>query len=530
MGFMGRLVLLVVAVLALSSADALAAGTLRVDISGPGSVTGSGINCSRALGAATVGTCSDTYENIRVCEPGPLKPICLLEPQDVGLTAATTAAGFVFDGWTGACAGQRETCALTMDDNYTAGAVFRDNQDPGVALGGVGAGALVRGAAVGLSATASDNAGVKRVDFSLGGVTISDASAPYSASFDSTGLKDGGAVAQATAVDTSDRTKSVAVSVTIDNTAPSLGVGGTPDGAVLAPGSVPSWTLAAADKTTGIAQVRCSVVSAGAAPVFGACSGGATGHSAAGKPAGAYVFTARAVDGAGNVTDVTRSFTIDATPPTTTLTAGIADGATTTDTSLAWQFVASEAATFACRVYPAALTPGDFAPCSANGAHTASGFAPGTYTFEVRATDAVGNVEPAPVKRTFTVVPAPPAAAVVASNLLAASNTKVLPQIVVTLAFNFANSTKKQTTLTSLVVKNVPAGATVSASCPKSCAKKTFKKTGASGNVSLAALIKKPLKVGTTITVTVSKPGYTSVVKTLKVRPRKSPTLTTRSI
>ena len=80
-----------------------------------------------------------------------------------------------------------------------------------------------------------------------------------------------------------------------------------------------------------------------------------------------------------------------------------------------------------------------------------------------------------------------------------------------TLAFNFANSTKKQTKLTSLVVKNVPAGATVSASCPKSCAKKTFKKTGASGNVSLAALIKKPLKVGTKITVTVSKPGSSSV-------------------
>jgi len=529
MGFMGRLLAVVVAVFALTSADALAAGTLRVDISGPGSVTGSGISCSRALGGATVGTCSDTYANIRVCEPGPLKPICLLEPQDVAFTASTAASGFVFDGWTGACAGQRETCSLTMDDDYSAGASFRDNQDPAVALGGVGAGAIVRGAAVGLTATAGDNAAVKRVEFSLGGVTISDASAPYSASFDTTGLKDGAAVAQATAVDTSDRTKSAAVSVTIDNTGPALGVGGTPDGAVLAPGSVPSWTLAASDKTTGIAQVRCSVVAAGGAPAFGACSAGTTGHSVTGKPGGAYVFTARAVDGAGNVTDVSRGFTIDATPPTTTLTGGIADGGTTTETSLAWQFSASEAASFACRVYPAALTPGDFAPCSADGSHTANGFAPGTYTFEVRATDGVGNVEAAPVKRTFTVVPPPGPPSVGVSNVLAASSA-AKPQIVVTLAFGFANSTKKQTKLTSLVVKNVPAGSTVSAACPKSCAKKTFKKTGASGNVSLAALIKKPLKVGTTITVTVSKPGYTSVVKTLKVQPRKSPTLTTRSI
>ena len=103
---------------------------------------------------------------------------------------------------------------------------------------------------------------------------------------------------------------------------------------------------------------------------------------------------------------------IDATPPVTSVSGGVDDGATTTDTAFTWSFSASEAASFACRVYPAALTPGDFAPCSAGAAHTASGFAPGVYTFEVRATDAVGNVEATPVKRTFTVVPA---AAVVAA-------------------------------------------------------------------------------------------------------------------
>ena len=100
--------------------------------------------------------------------------------------------------------------------------------------------------------------------------------------------------------------------------------------------------------------------------------------------------------------------------------------------------------------------------------------------------------------------------------------------ILVSLAFAYANSTKKQTKLTSLVVKNVPAGATVTASCPKSCAKKSFKKTNAKGTVSLAPLLKKPLKAGTLITVIVSKPGSTSAVKILKIQPRKSPTVTTR--
>ena len=108
------------------------------------------------------------------------------------------------------------------------------------------------------------------------------------------------------------------------------------------------------------------------------------------------------------------------------------------------------------------------------------------------------------------------------------TTTTVAPQIVVTLAFAFSNSTKKQTKLTNLVVKNVPAGSTVTAKCPKGCAKKSFEKKGASGQVSLAALIKKPLKVKTVITVVVSKPGSGSAVKILKIRSRKSPQLTSQ--
>ena len=91
------------------------------------------------------------------------------------------------------------------------------------------------------------------------------------------------------------------------------------------------------------------------------------------------------------------------------------------------------------------------------------------------------------------------------------------------------NSTKKQTKLTSLIVKNVPAGSTVSASCPKACAKKSLKKTAVGGNVTLTAILgKKPLKVGTLITVIISKPGSTSAVKVLKIQPHKSPTVKTQ--
>jgi hypothetical protein len=176
-----------------------------------------------------------------------------------------------------------------------------------------------------------------------------------------------------------------------------------------------------------------------------------------------------------------------------------------------------------------------FAPCSAGASHTATGFAPGTYTFETRATDAAGNVDGTPAKRTFTVVPPPPpappvvAAATSVAPVVAPAPAAAAPapQIVVTLAFNF-NSNRKTTRLSSLVVKNVPSGSTVAAKCPKGCSAKSFKKKGARGKVSLSKLIKKPLKVGTKITVTISKPGSGSAIKTLKIRARKAPAVGTR--
>ncbi len=122
------------------------------------------------------------------------------------------------------------------------------------------------------------------------------------------------------------------------------------------------------------------------------------------KPEGDYTFTVRVLDGGGNDETKSRTFSIDATPPQTTITSGVADGAQTNQTSLTWDFSSSETgSSFECRVYPAALTPPDFAACSGSGTHTASGFSPGTYTFEVRATDPYVNTDLTPTKRTFTV-------------------------------------------------------------------------------------------------------------------------------
>jgi hypothetical protein len=102
-----------------------------------------------------------------------------------------------------------------------------------------------------------------------------------------------------------------------------------------------------------------------------------------------------------------------------------------------------------------------------------------------------------------------------------------VPQIIVTLGFNFSSS-KKSTRVWNLVVKHVPAGSTVEAVCPKGCAKKSLKKTGASGQVSLKTLGTRKLNVGAAITVIVSKPGSSAAVKILKIRAKKAPLVTTR--
>jgi hypothetical protein len=423
--------------------------------------------------------------------------------------------------------------------------VFRDATKPTVTLTKPGAGPLAGGLA--LEATAGDNVAVDRVEFRVRDELVgTDTSAPYTASLNTTTVADGVAGVTATAVDSAGLTTTSTVNIFIDNTKPALTVNG-PNAATFGPGTTQNWTLAATDTNgSGVSQVRCSLVTAGSPDSFAACSGGNGAHSATGKPHGSYVLKVRATDNAGNVREAVRTFAIDAIAPETTIDSGVEDGATTTLTTLTWAMSASEGGTtFECRVFPAALTPGAFAPCSSGASHSASGFAPGVYTFEVRATDAVGNVEPTSVKRTFTVQdpPPPPApgpgdtggggtttvpGAQFTTVTTTTTTTTIGAQIVVTLGFNF-NSSKKTTKLSSLVVKNVPAGSTVKAKCPKGCKKKSFTKKNASGRVSLSSLIKKKnLKVNTKITVVVSKPGSSSAIKILKIRSRKAPQVTTQ--
>jgi len=92
----------------------------------------------------------------------------------------------------------------------------------------------------------------------------------------------------------------------------------------------------------------------------------------------------------------------DHTPPQTTITSG--PTGTTSATSATFSFSSSESGSaFACR-----LDGGPWAGCTSPS--TRSGLATGTHSFEVRATDAVGNTDATPAVREWSIEPerAPP--------------------------------------------------------------------------------------------------------------------------
>jgi hypothetical protein len=96
------------------------------------------------------------------------------------------------------------------------------------------------------------------------------------------------------------------------------------------------------------------------------------------------------------------SWTVDTTPPETTITSGPADGAVIRDIDPTLEFTANEpGASFTCRVDAEPATP-----CASP--FTSPTLSDGQHAVAIAATDAVGNVEPTPATRTFTLVTDPP--------------------------------------------------------------------------------------------------------------------------
>ncbi|MBN8870550.1 MAG: PD40 domain-containing protein [Solirubrobacterales bacterium] len=113
---------------------------------------------------------------------------------------------------------------------------------------------------------------------------------------------------------------------------------------------------------------------------------------------GSHTFSVRATDLAGNVQAPvsSRGFTVDTTAPVTTITSGPEAGAAISNTTPSFAFEADEAATFECKV-----DGGSWDNCTSP--FTTGALTAGSHTVEIRATDTAGNVETAPVSRSFSV-------------------------------------------------------------------------------------------------------------------------------
>ena len=111
---------------------------------------------------------------------------------------------------------------------------------------------------------------------------------------------------------------------------------------------------------------------------------------------GAHTFRVRArKGGAVDPTPAARSFTVDTVKPDTTILSG--PSGVTDDHTPSFTFSSSEPGSFACRLRSASFEPCDspFVP--------AAPLPDDSYTFEVRARDAAGNVDPTPASRPFDV-------------------------------------------------------------------------------------------------------------------------------
>lgn len=117
---------------------------------------------------------------------------------------------------------------------------------------------------------------------------------------------------------------------------------------------------------------------------------------------GSHTFAVRAIDLGGNVSTIPASatWTVNTVPPTTSIT--LAPPTTTTSTIATFGFTASTASTFACQ-----LDTSGWQPCTSPWAY--DNLATGSHSFQVVATDLLGNVDPTPAIATWTVqAPASP--------------------------------------------------------------------------------------------------------------------------
>jgi hypothetical protein len=200
---------------------------------------------------------------------------------------------------------------------------------------------------------------------------------------------------------------------TIDTVAPDTSVVAGPPGADNS--VMPKFTFRSSEANV---TFDCSLDNAGYVPCTSGASFGPVGD-------GPHAFAVRARDRAGNAdaSPAIYPWTVNTSTPDTDILSGPADASASASTTAAFRFVSPDAgagATFEC-----ALDDGGFIACTSPQSYSDLGEGP--HSFAVRVRDAVGNLDPTPADRSWTVDRTPPNTTIVTgpSGVMAVASASV---------------------------------------------------------------------------------------------------------
>ncbi len=183
----------------------------------------------------------------------------------------------------------------------------------------------------------------------------------------------------------------------VDVAAPETSISAQPD--VSTASTSASFEFSGSDSVTPAASLSFECSLDGAA--WASCS---SPKSYSGLAAGEHTFRVRASDAAGNTDSSPASYSwtvLDTTAPETTITDEPASS--TASTSASFEFAGSDNFSPAASLsFECSLDGGAWAACSSPKDYT--GLAVGSHTFQVRASDAAGNVDGSPASYSWTVV------------------------------------------------------------------------------------------------------------------------------
>ncbi len=180
---------------------------------------------------------------------------------------------------------------------------------------------------------------------------------------------------------------------TVDSAAPAVSIDTHPP--ALTNNNDPSFTFSGETGATFECRLEASPFEPCASPI-----------SFTGLADGEHAFTVQATDAAGNSAEAAYTWTIDTTPPDTTITVSPDDPTNSANPS--FSFSSTEpGGSFTCQLDSQPATA-----CTSPQSYT--GLSDGPHTFTVFATDAAGNADPSPATDTWTIDTAAPVATITA--------------------------------------------------------------------------------------------------------------------